>query len=166
MFRFLVVRSVFMGAGLCLATQAFSELFCIVCGNVTRGDHAVVWEGSAYPVHSFSCKSRWENALSSDSLVGIPTPIDAIAYLGRRREGLWSFAEWPARGSGDHEPTRIGGVLGRILGFCRNDIWLLGCSLCMDVAAVAHRGIWYGLSCACGGHGSRSDLADAGKDFK
>ena len=75
MFRFLVVRSVFMGVGLCLAMNAFSELFCIVCGDVTRGDHAVVWEGSAYPVHSFSCKSRWESALSSDSLVGIPTPI-------------------------------------------------------------------------------------------
>jgi hypothetical protein len=60
-----------------LAQGAEGDKVCVVCGEPTQGDHAVVWQGTAYPVHFYACKTRWNRAVAAEALGDLPLPIPA-----------------------------------------------------------------------------------------
>lgn len=54
-----------------------ADTSCVVCGEPTAGEHAVVLDGTAYSIHGFGCRPRWDAALEAGLLSEVPRPVPA-----------------------------------------------------------------------------------------
>jgi hypothetical protein len=84
----------------CLGVAAWADsgTNCIVCAETTRGDHAVVHEGTAYFVHDYPCRRIWDRVLAEgelDDLPGLLTPGDERFQGVHLDEARQSFSRSP-----------------------------------------------------------------------
>ena len=77
MIRALIPAAMAIGVLAGCGSAYAAESICVVCDEPTAGDHAVVLDGKAYPIHAFGCRPRWDAALETGLLSDVPRPVPA-----------------------------------------------------------------------------------------